>query len=354
MKRKQRFFKISALVGCILLGVGILLSGAGFVAMGCDLDAFIYPRMEMSAQAEEGQVSTETPGPGDDWAQAEFAPQENISAIEVQASLGRVTVCGDPDLAAPTVRYSPKGYQLEIQENTLVISSLDQSGNGWKWYQLLHLHEPSKEYDLTVSVPEKLLDSVYVESGMGAVHVSDLEAANVTVQGDMGDVTLDNVAASESLTVTQSMGRVTVENCQGGDLTLENDMGDTELSSGSFTEGEITASAGSVGVAGSTFTTLTVENDMGDVNLSATQVSEAVSCAVNMGSIGLDQLASPAITLDADSGNVTGTIAGRQEDYQITVETDLGDSNLQNQLGEGSHLLQVTTNMGNISLDFAE
>ena len=45
MKRKQRFFKLSAIVGCILLGAGILLCGAGFVAMGCDLDAFIYPRV---------------------------------------------------------------------------------------------------------------------------------------------------------------------------------------------------------------------------------------------------------------------------------------------------------------------
>ena len=44
MKRKQRFFKLSALVGCILLGVGIVMGSAGFVAMGCDLDAFTYPR----------------------------------------------------------------------------------------------------------------------------------------------------------------------------------------------------------------------------------------------------------------------------------------------------------------------
>lgn len=32
--KKKRFFKISALVGCILLGVGILMTGAGYVAMG--------------------------------------------------------------------------------------------------------------------------------------------------------------------------------------------------------------------------------------------------------------------------------------------------------------------------------
>ena len=93
---------------------------------------------------------------------------------------------------------------------------------------------------------------------------------------------------------------------------------------------------------------------MGDVNLSATQVSEAVSCAVNMGGIGLDQLASPAITLDADSGNVTGTIAGRQEEYQIAVDTDMGSSNLADQMTGGPNTLEVTTNMGNIELAFEE
>ena len=44
MKRKQRFFKLSAIVGCILLGAGMLLCGAGFVGMGCNWNAFTYPR----------------------------------------------------------------------------------------------------------------------------------------------------------------------------------------------------------------------------------------------------------------------------------------------------------------------
>ena len=46
MKRKQRFLKSSALVGCMLLGVGIVMGRAGFVAMGWDLDAFPAPRVE--------------------------------------------------------------------------------------------------------------------------------------------------------------------------------------------------------------------------------------------------------------------------------------------------------------------
>lgn len=57
MKRKQRFFKLSAIVGCILLGAGMLLCGAGFVGMGCDLDAFTYPRVEANPQSGESASS---------------------------------------------------------------------------------------------------------------------------------------------------------------------------------------------------------------------------------------------------------------------------------------------------------
>ena len=81
---------------------------------------------------------------------------------------------------------------------------------------------------------------------------------------------------------------------------------------------------------------------------------EPASCSVNMGNIDLDAFASPDITLSADSGDVTGTIAGRQEEYQIAVDTDMGSSNLADQMTGGPNTLEVTTNMGNIELAFEE
>lgn len=51
---------------------------------------------------------------------------------------------------------------------------------------------------------------------------------------------------------------------------------------------------------------------------------------------------------------MTGTIAGRQEEYQIAVDTDMGSSNLADQTTGGPNTLEVTTNMGNIELTFEE
>lgn len=70
--------------------------------------------------------------------------------------------------------------------------------------------------------------------------------------------------------------------------------------------------------------------------------------------VALERFASPDITLSADSGNVTGAILGDQADYQITVDTDMGSSNLADQMTGGPNTLEVTTNMGNIELAFEE
>ena len=207
---------------------------------------------------------------------------------------------------------------------------------------------------MTIRVPEKLLDSVFVETSMGTVDLSDLEAASVTVQGDMGDVALDNVSASESMTVTQSMGRVTMENCQGGSLTLENDMGGTQVFQCRFESGNLQGSYGSCDVDESSFDALAVVTDMGDIHLTRSEAAGTAVCQAAQGSVFLERFASPDITLISDMGEVSGTIAGRQEEYQIAVDTDMGSSNLADQMTGGPNTLEVTTNMGNIELAFEE
>ncbi len=341
MKRKQRFFKLSAIVGCILLGVGIVMGSAGFVAMGCDLDAFTYPRG------------------GEPVAVSSFVVEDAVDSIEIHASMGDVKIerasAANPEDVE--IILAEKVYEVVVQHGLLLVMPQDSytatGQNGWNWYQLLNFNSGG-DWDVTIRVPEKLLDSVFVETDMGTVDLSDLQAGSVTVQGDMGDVTLDNVSASESMTVTQSMGRVTLGNCQGGSLTLENDMGGTQVFQCRFESGNLQGSYGSCDVDESSFDALAVVTDMGDIHLTRSEAAGTAVCQAAQGSVFLERFASPDITLSAGSGNVTGTIAGRQEEYQIAVDTDMGSSNLADQMTGGPNTLEVTTNMGNIELTFEE
>ena len=210
MKRKQRFFKLSAIVGCILLGVGIVMGSAGFVAMGCDLDAFTYPRVEANPQSGESASSESGDAVQINGQEISHVPADTVDSLEIHASMGNVTVERTAGSQEVEIILTENVYQATVEEGLLVVRPLKSAGgqNGWNWYQLLNLHS-NRDWDVTIRVPEKLLDSVFVETDMGTVDLSDLEAGSVTVQGDMGDVTLDNVSASESMTVTQSMGRET-------------------------------------------------------------------------------------------------------------------------------------------------
>lgn len=341
MKRKQRFFKLSAIVGCILLGAGMLLCGAGFVAMGCNWNAFTHPRG------------------GEPVAVSSFVEADAVDSIEIHASMGDVKIERASAANPEEVEFvlAENVYQVIVQHGLLLVMPQDSytatGQGGWNWYQLLNFNSGG-DWGVTIRVPEKLLDSVFVGTDMGAVDLSDLEAGSVTVQGDMGDVTLDDVSASESMTVTQSLGEVTLGNCQGGSLTLENDMGGTQVFQCRFESGNLQGSYGSCDVDESSFDALAAVTDMGDIHLTRSEAAGTAVCQAAQGSVFLERFASPDITLISDMGEVSGTILGDQADYQITVDTDLGDSTLKDQLGDGPNILQVTTNMGDIDLQFQE
>ena len=340
MNQHKRAIKLMAIIGCILTGAGVLLSGVGFAGMGFNLSAFTYPRGGMVQQ--DTTCYTEIP-----------------KKIEVHTSLGNVTIVGDQEgLEGPKVDAATNAYQITMEQDTLVVSLLDsfssENGKGdWKWYQLVKVWG-NGDYDVSISLPDSLLDSVYVENDMGQVELSQLDADEVTVYASNGNVDVENVTTSTGLEIYPSMGQSLVENCSGGQLTVESSMGSSTVKDCEFQEGNVTNSSGDATLEDSHFSVLTVSNDMGTCSLSQVTAETSTNCSTSMGDITLANLHSPQVTLSTDMGNVSGTLRGKQQDYQILVSTDMGDSNLKDQISEGTNRLEVTTGMGNIDLKFTE
>ena len=72
---RQKLPKVLAILGGCLLGGGIVLAGAGFVAMGCNLDTY-------TGGNEAPQPLTASYSPG------------AVTAVKVDASVGDVAVIG--------------------------------------------------------------------------------------------------------------------------------------------------------------------------------------------------------------------------------------------------------------------
>ena len=92
MKKGKKFLRMTALVGCILLVGGILLTGAGYVGMGFSLKAFTHPQVE--------KVVRETVCFKD-------APQ----CVEVYAPVGDVTIQGDENAEEPEITAASSVYE---------------------------------------------------------------------------------------------------------------------------------------------------------------------------------------------------------------------------------------------------
>lgn len=326
---RQKLPKFLAILGGCLLGGGIVLAGAGFVAMGCNLDAY-------TGGKEAPQPLTASYSPG------------AVTAVKVDASVGDVAVIGAEAGGDLEVLYSTR-YTCQVEGGVLTLTEQEGAG-GWKWYRIWNSWE-SREDGVTIQVPWDMLLSYDLTTGVGDLRMEDVDAERVAVAGDSGDIRLYSVTGTD-FTVTQGVGNTHLENCQGEGLSLSADVGTAQMEDCRFTDAEMGASTGDITVSNSDFASLTVDGDVGKAELLWVTCQGALACTTGVGDISLWLVESPDIRLAADTGKIDGTIRGDQNDYQITVDCQIGSSSLKDQLGHGEKKLQLTTGVGDIGVTF--
>lgn len=326
---RQKLPKMLAILGGCLLGGGIVLAGAGFVAMDCSLDAY-------TGGKEAPQPLTASYSPG------------AVTAVKVDASVGDVAVIGAEAGGDLEVLYSTR-YTCQVENGVLTLTAQEGAG-GWKWYRIWNSWE-GREDGVTIQVPWDMLLSYDLTTGVGDLRMEDVDAERVAVAGDSGDIRLYSVTGTD-FTVSQGVGDVSLTDCQGEGLSLSADVGRSQVDECQFEDAEMGASTGDITVSNSDFASLTVDGDVGKAELLWVTCQGALACTTGVGDISLWLVESPDIRLAADTGKIDGTIRGDQNDYQITVDCQIGSSSLKDQLGHGEKKLQLTTGVGDIGVTF--
>lgn len=326
---RQKIPKFLAILGGCLLGGGIVLAGAGFVAMGCNLDAY-------TGGKEKPQPLT-----------ASYS-QGAVTAVKVDASVGDVTVVGTEAGGDLEVLYSTS-YACQEEGDVLTLTAQEGAGD-WKWYRIWNSWE-GREDGVTIQVPWDMLLSYDLTTGVGDLRMEDVDAERVAVAGDSGDIRLYSVTGTD-FTVSQGVGDVSLTDCQGEGLSLSADVGRSQVDECQFEDAEMGASTGDITVSNSDFASLTVDGDVGKAELLWVTCQGALACTTGVGDISVWLVESPDIRLAADTGKIDGTIRGDQNDYQITVDCQIGSSSLKDQLGHGEKKLQLATGVGDIGVTF--
>lgn len=90
-----------------------------------------------------------------------------------------------------------------------------------------------------------------------------------------------------------------------------------------------------------------------DITLSALTVTESIHISSNGGNITFGNLdVGNALYLTVKNGDISGTVIGRYEDFAILTEIKKGESNLPGHKDKGEKTLNVSSNNGNVTIDF--
>lgn len=101
---------------------------------------------------------------------------------------------------------------------------------------------------------------------------------------------------------------------------------------------------------------LEIKCDVGNVVLYEV-VPQTLSVYCDLGSIELYNVSAVhSITLEADCGNIEGSLQGAKTNYEIDVEVDAGQTNLSDSHHSGDEEIKLTatTDLGNINITFEE
>ena len=222
---------------------------------------------------------------------------ESIQSIDVRYQNADIAVTISPDAEKIAVKYPVRtdadGKQtavtLKTEDGTLYIAESDDNFQPVSWFF-------GSIPPVEIVLPAAEYSSLHLQTDTGDIELSGISAAaGIAATADTGDIRLSDVSAAQK-------------------ITLKSDVGDLTLNSVSAAEIEADADTGNIAVSG---------------------------------------IAADAITLAADTGDIRGTLAGKQNDYTISVQTGTGSSNLQSG-GSGANRLTASTDVGDIELYFAE
>lgn len=100
---------------------------------------------------------------------------------------------------------------------------------------------------------------------------------------------------------------------------------------------------------------LTLSTTNEDITLSALAVTGSINISSNGGNIAFENLdAGNALTLNVKNGDIFGAIVGSYDDFSIQSQIKKGVSNLPDKKSSGKKTLSVSSNNGDICIDFQD
>ena len=170
---------------------------------------------------------------------ASYEITDSYSRILIDAEEGAVRVEPSPDNFTKFVVCQKKNrpYEYFVQDDTLTIKPAKR-----KWFNFFSIGIDHSKINLFV--PEKIYESISVDTNVGHVDISSINCDNLTVQrntgklkvdnvcciqfeakGNTGATVLNNLVAKEKIKIKNNTGKVLLNDCSAPDIFAKTNTG---------------------------------------------------------------------------------------------------------------------------------
>lgn len=241
-----------------------------------------------------------------------------ITSIKIDYEDADVAIIFDETATSVTVEYPQK--QKKDGENLNVVTVSETAGS-------LVISEREKFYfwDWIGSFTPKMTVTLPAE-----------RAYDLALDLDYGDVVIRGKANVNALVLEMEYGDVNAEGAEivcANTLRIEIDYGDIELGNAQADKMYLSSEYGDL-----------------EVEKAALQAKE-VYIEMEHGDVDIDMLQADKAVFEMEYGDVEATLYGEKADYTVQVQIRYGETNIRDVLG-GSKLLQITSEHGDIEIDF--
>jgi hypothetical protein len=358
----------SKLKTILIIGVVVLLCGVGIGTAGYAMGGMKNVIMQTSGL----QVMDESQ-------KAEIAKVDevfdNITAIDVRlGGIEKITIKEGPSLAAKGQQFLVFGG-LKAERNadgTLVVThSVENKKPYWTIdfsgiYRAAITSYPSSYLDITVprgtslaaitvdvafggvTIDAAVADRAEINIASGNVSASNMTCGSFKTESSFGDIDLQNINAND-VAVASDSGNMRLWNLTApGDLTLKSSFGNVDLEAVNAGTSNFNMSSGDFSARGiSVANGMRLDSSYGDIELTGSLHGNSA--------------------IESDSGNLGLALNGTEDDYEISVESNTGEV----RLGDGGfgtyghgriesgpsfapNKVSIISNFGNVDVEFRD
>lgn len=201
-------------------------------------------------------------------------------------------------------------YDISEDNGTLSVKYMRFNKEKAKWYDYYFSFDFGRDHDVILQVPQNFRADLLLHADYGDIEVTDM--------------------SGDSMNIHTSYGDLDITGCKFKAMECATDYGDIDIER-------------------SQSDTFNCSTDFGSIDV--TDMVGKINCGTDYGDIEFERISGSSIVMDTSCGDIEGTIDGREADYTINAQTNLGDKNVQSRAG-GEKRLDVKTDMGDIDIIF--